>query len=73
MLAAQGELAHVSDAQYVIINEHFDDALAQLHSIIVSTRARFTSQAARHATLFAQLGISVAARAGSSLPDTVTI
>jgi len=59
LLAAGGELAHASDAQYVVINEHFDEALAQLHSIVVATRTRFASQAARHAGLFEQLGIAV--------------
>jgi len=59
LLAAGGELAHAGDAQYVIINEHFDEALMQLHGIIAATRLRFASQAARHAALFAQLGVPV--------------
>jgi guanylate kinase len=59
LLAAGGEMAHVSECQYVIINQEFSDALAQLAQIVAVSRLRYTTQAARHAHIFSQLGISV--------------
>lgn len=59
LLAAGGEMAHVAECQYVIINQEFSVALSQLTQIIAASRLRYTSQAARHAELFSQLGISV--------------
>ena len=58
LLAAGSEIAHVPEFDYVIINENFDNAIAQLSAIVVATRLRYTSQAARHHRLFAQLGIA---------------
>jgi guanylate kinase len=57
LLAAGSEMAHASEADYVIINEVFDTALQQLRSVVQATRLRFQSQKARHAELFVQLGI----------------
>ena len=57
LLAAGGEMAHAPEFDYVIINEEFPVALEQLVAIVNATRLRFKSQAARHAELFAQLGI----------------
>jgi guanylate kinase len=42
----------------VIINEDFDRAIAELSAIVIATRQRYASQAARHHALFAQLGIA---------------
>jgi len=58
LLAAGGEMAHVSECQYVIINQEFKAALAQLCQIMAAARLRYGAQAVRHAKLFAQLGIS---------------
>jgi len=58
LLAAGGEIAHAPECEYVIINQEFSVALAELVQIINAARLRFSSQAARHASLFAQLGIS---------------
>ncbi|SRR5690606_8323557 len=58
LLAAGGEMSHASECQYVIINQEFSDALAQLAQIVSAARLRYASQAARHAELFSQLGIS---------------
>lgn len=63
LLAAGGEMAHVGEFQYAIINDDFDVALTQLQSIIQSSRLHTPAQAQRHAELFNQLGISVAATA----------
>lgn len=57
VLAAGGEIAHASECEYVIINQEFATALAELTSIVRAARCRFSQQAARNASLFAQLGI----------------
>jgi len=57
LLAAGGEIAHAPEFEYVIINQEFAAALSELTSIIKATRCRFAQQAARNASLFAQLGI----------------
>ena len=57
LLAAGGEMAHAPEFEYAIINEEFNVALAELQAIVKATRCRFAQQAARNATLFAQLGI----------------
>jgi guanylate kinase len=57
LLAAGSEIAHAPEFDYVIINEDFATALAQLGSVVMATRLRYSSQAARHHELFAQLGI----------------
>jgi guanylate kinase len=57
LLAAGGEIAHAPEFEYVIINHEFATALSELTSIVKATRCRFAQQAARNASLFAQLGI----------------
>ncbi len=57
LLAAGSEIAHASEAEYVVINEHFDTALAELQRIVAATRLRVVSQYARHTELFIELGI----------------
>lgn len=57
LLAAGGEIAHAPECEYVIINQEFSVALSELLQIISAARLRFSSQALRHADLFAQLGI----------------
>jgi guanylate kinase len=57
LLAAGSEIAHAPDFDFVIINERFELALAQLGSVVTSTRLRYRSQAARHRPLFTQLGL----------------
>jgi guanylate kinase len=56
-LAAGNEMAHAPEFEYVIINENFNHALSELDAIIKATRCRFSQQANRNASLFAQLGI----------------
>lgn len=55
--AAAGEIAHAHEFDYVIINENFESALAQLAAIAQATRCRVRQQAARHGRLFADYGI----------------
>ena len=57
LLAAGGEIAHATEFEYVIINEQFNVALSEMSAIVRATRSRFAQQAARNASLFAQLGI----------------
>ncbi|MCS6766892.1 MAG: guanylate kinase [Candidatus Protistobacter heckmanni] len=57
LLAAGSEMAHAPEADFVIINEEFARALGDLRSVVYATRLRFSSQKARHAELFVQLGI----------------
>ncbi len=57
LLAAGSEIAHAAEADYVVINDVFAQALAQLQSIVTTTRLRFATQCARHAHLFTELGI----------------
>lgn len=62
LLAAGGEIAHAPEFEYVIINQEFASALSELSSIVKATRCRFAQQAARNASLFAQLGIHATIR-----------
>ncbi len=55
--AADGEIAHAPEFDYVIINDKFETALSQLAAIARATRCRFRQQAARHGSLFADYGI----------------
>ena len=55
--AASEEISHAPDFDYVIINDNFDLALAQLAAIVSAARCRFSPQAAAHAGLFGQFGI----------------
>jgi guanylate kinase len=57
LLAAGSEIARAPEFDYIIINEEFDAALAQLRAVVTATRLRYEPQAARHHELFAQLGI----------------
>ena len=57
LLAAGGEIAHAPEFEYVIINEEFTVALSELSAIVRAARSRFAQQAARNASLFAQLGL----------------
>jgi len=57
LLAANGEIAHAPEYEYVIINQEFEIALSELTAVIKATRCRFNQQSARHSQLFTQLGI----------------
>ena len=57
LLAAGSEIARAPEFDYIIINEDFEAALAQLSAVVTATRLRYPAQAARHHELFAQLGI----------------
>ncbi len=49
--AAREEMSHVGEFDFVIVNEHFDAAAAELRAIFVAQRLREPAQARRHAAL----------------------
>ena len=49
--AAQGEIAHLAEFDYVIINDDFEDAVEDLVSIVRAARLRTVLQASRHSDL----------------------
>ncbi|MGQ0800351.1 MAG: guanylate kinase [Pseudomarimonas sp.] len=55
LAAAREEMAHFDEFDYVIVNENFDAAAAELRAIFVAHRLRLVAQQARNAELIAQL------------------
>ncbi len=53
--AAQDDIAHVAEFDYVIINDKLDEALQQLNSIVIAMGLRRERQLARQAALINQL------------------
>ena len=51
------EISHASEFEYVIINQDFSVALRELSLVVGAARLRRENQAARHAALFASLGV----------------
>lgn len=54
---AADEIAHASECEYVIINNLFPTALAELQTIVYATRLRYAVQLARHPEVFCSLGL----------------
>jgi len=57
--AASSEIEHAPEFEYVIINTEFEVALNQLIAIVQASRCRFSQQAERNRSLFANFGIHV--------------
>ena len=55
LAAAREEMSHYDEFDYVIVNEHFDAAAAELRAIFVAQRLKRAAQAARHAALIRDL------------------
>jgi guanylate kinase len=55
MIEARSEISHYHELDYIVINDDFDTALAQLQAIVDSQRLATAKQAVRHKTLFANL------------------
>lgn len=53
--AARGEIAHLEEFDYAIINRHFDDAAEDLASIVRSARLRLSPQLSRNGDLINSL------------------
>lgn len=51
LAAAREEMSHYSEFDYVIVNEVFDTAVAEMCSIFTASRLRKDAQVARHARL----------------------
>ena len=49
------EIAHAHEFDYIVVNDRFEDALADLRAIVRAVRLRSTLQWARHETLIADL------------------
>jgi guanylate kinase len=57
ILAANEEIEHAQEYEYVIINQDFSVALRELELIIHAARLRYNSQSIRHATFFSSFGL----------------
>ena len=55
--AASDEILHAPECEYVIINQDFRIALAELTEVIAVARLRYGSQSAKNKALFASLGL----------------
>ena len=55
LAAAREEMSHYGEFDYVIVNEHFDAAAAELRAIFLAQRLRREAQARRHAGLIRDL------------------
>ncbi len=53
--AAKEELTHVTEADYLIINDDFETALAELNQVVLASRLRKGSQLARYQKLAQEL------------------
>ena len=52
LAAAQAEMRHVGEFDYVIINNQLEEALLDLRAVVRASRLQYAAQAARHAALF---------------------
>jgi guanylate kinase len=55
LAAAREEMSHYDEFDYVIVNEHFDAAAAELRAIFVAHRLRQAAQQRRHGDLIEEL------------------
>ena len=53
--AAREEMSHYTEFDYVVVNENFDVAVAEMCSIFIASRLRREPQVARHSRLITQL------------------
>jgi guanylate kinase len=55
LAAAQAEMRHVGEFDYVIINDSLEQALDDLRAVVHASRLNLNAQRARHAALFARM------------------
>jgi guanylate kinase len=55
MRQAVGEMSHYGEADYLVVNDDFDRALAELHVIVQAERLRLQSQSSRLRELLTEL------------------
>lgn len=58
MASAREDVSHVSEFDYVIINDNLNEALRELNAVVLSARLRGSRQLARHQQLINQLQTS---------------
>jgi len=54
--AAKDELAHVAEANYLVVNDNFEQALSDLNQVVLASRLRTGPQLARQHELAKELG-----------------
>ncbi|MFZ9264044.1 MAG: guanylate kinase [Polynucleobacter sp.] len=54
--AAKDELAHVAEANYLVVNDDFEQALSELNQVVLASRLRTGPQLARQNQLAKELG-----------------
>lgn len=57
LAAAESEISHAPECEYVIINQEFSDALQAFEQIVHSARLRYACQRVRNASLFSRFGL----------------
>ena len=57
LATAHLELQHATEADYIVINDSFEQALADLRSILAATRLRTTAVMSRNPALLRRLGV----------------
>ena len=55
MRDAKSETSHYSEYDYLVVNDDFEDALAELKSIVVARRCRYAAQSERISALLQEL------------------
>lgn len=55
MAEAVSEMSHYAEADYLVVNDCFDTALAELRAIVISARLRLERQRQRHEALIREL------------------
>ncbi len=55
MAEAKNEISHYVESDYLIVNDTFEQALAEFQAIILSERAKLPKQAEKHAALISSL------------------
>ena len=55
LAAAQDEMRHVGEFDYVIINDSLEQALDDLRAVVRASRLNLNAQRASHAALFARM------------------
>jgi guanylate kinase len=55
LAAAQAEMRHIEEFDYVIINNRLEEAFADLLAVVRASRLQFAKQQVRHAALFARM------------------
>ena len=55
MLAAQSEMSHYNEYDYLVINDDFSQAVEELKAILIAERQKLANQAQKHAQLLSNL------------------